>query len=122
MDTANKRDSPPVERVGGRGSKVKLLLKREWDRAVAEFIARIASAPGGDIVGIIALSESAEVYNSNVPIIVRNKDPVVISKIISTKRVVERRFDDRILISPFVAGEEDERITRAFEEASRTSK
>lgn len=104
MDTANKRDSPPVERVGGRGSKVKLLLKREWDRAVAEFIARIASAPGGDIVGIIALSENAEVYNSNVPIIVRNKDPVVISKIISTKRVVERRFDDRILISPFVAG------------------
>ncbi|MDT7895822.1 MAG: hypothetical protein RQ855_06420, partial [Desulfurococcales archaeon] len=58
-----------------------------------------------------------EVYESNVLVIVRSKDPEVVREILRIKRDVEREYGDKIVISPFIAREDEVSIISAFQRA-----
>jgi NifB/MoaA-like Fe-S oxidoreductase len=62
------------------------------------------------LVALIALNEEEEVYESNVLVIVRNKDSETVKEILRIKREVEREYGEKIVISPFIAREDEASI------------
>jgi len=81
--------------------------------ALNKFSARLREA--GYAIKVLIPEE--EVYESNVLIIVRSKDPEVVREILKIKRDVEREYGDKIVISPFIAREDEVSIISAFQRA-----
>jgi len=67
---------------------------------------------------LIDLNEEEEVYESNVLVIVRNKDPETMKEILRIKREVEREYEEKIIISPFIVKEDEASMINAFLENS----
>lgn len=67
---------------------------------------------------MIDLNEEEEVYESNVLVIVRNKDPETMKEILRIKREVEREYEEKIIISPFIVKEDEASMINAFLENS----
>jgi hypothetical protein len=70
------------------------------------------------LVALIDLNEEEEVYESNVLVIVRNKDPETMKEILRIKREVEREYEEKIIISPFIVKEDEASMINAFLENS----
>jgi len=70
------------------------------------------------LVALIDLNEEEEVYESNVLVIVRNKDPETMKEILWIKREVEREYEEKIIISPFIVKEDEASMINAFLENS----
>gem|GEM_PF-546661 len=110
MKIAAMRNSLGI--VGAR-----VYINDEWGIALSKFYSRLSESLGRGFVALIALDEEEEVYESNVLVIVRSKDPEVVREILRIKRDVEREYGDKIVISPFIAREDEVSIISAFQRA-----
>ncbi len=108
MKIAAMRNSLGI--VGAR-----VYINDEWGIALSKFYSRLSESLGRCFVALIALDEEEEVYESNVLVIVRSKDPEVVREILRIKRDVEREYGDKIVISPFIAREDEVSIISAFQ-------
>jgi len=95
----------------------RVYINDEWGIALSKFYSRLSESLGRGFVALIALDEEEEVYESNVLVIVRSKDPEVVREILRIKRDVEREYGDKIVISPFIAREDEVSIISAFQRA-----
>jgi len=93
----------------------RVYINDEWGIALSKFYSRLSESLGRGFVALIALDEEEEVYESNVLVIVRSKDPEVVREILRIKRDVEREYGDKIVISPFIAREDEVSIISAFQ-------
>ncbi len=94
----------------------RVLMNIDWDLAISQFFIRLHSDLKDNLVGIVA--PEAEVYESNVLVIVRRRDLDTVSRILRIAGEVEDMFGGRVVISPFIALEVEENVIKAFREAS----
>ncbi|MEM0439552.1 MAG: hypothetical protein QXP18_05990 [Sulfolobales archaeon] len=99
-----------------RKGTARSLINSLWDLAIARFFVSLERRLGENFVGLIDLL-GGEVYESNVLVVVRSKDLETVQEVVRVKMDVEREFGDRVLINPYIAGEDERDVIRAFQEA-----
>jgi len=88
-------------------------LETTWDIAILQFVEKLQNALDGNIILVVAMpSEDFFVYGSNVLVVVKNADIKVRNKILAIVREVEKSFDDKIGISPFITTPNDSIIEK----------
>ncbi|MEM4969682.1 MAG: hypothetical protein QXE01_00345 [Sulfolobales archaeon] len=102
-------------RTGG----VRVYVNDAWDRAISRFYLKLSESLGKVFAALIALNEEEEVYESNVLVIVKSKDPEIVKEILRIKREVEKEYGEKIVISPFIAREDEASVIDAFQKTSR---
>ena len=88
-------------------------LSTIWGRAFYRLVSLLLKLLDKDLLMVAALSsEEPLLYEGNVLIVVRERRPELIARILELKREVEREFSDRITISPIIATPEDTIVER----------
>jgi len=84
-----------------------------WDIAILRFVEKLQNTLSGNIILVVAMpSEDYFVYGSNVLVVVKDAPIEVRSKILAIVREVEKSFDDKIGISPFITTPNDSIIEK----------
>ena len=99
--------------------RLRIYINDMWGAAISKFYLRLSEKLGSVFTALLALDEGSEVYESNVLVIVRSKDLETVRKILRIKREVEREYGDRVVISPYIAREDEEDVIKTFQRASQ---
>ncbi|MEM4970487.1 MAG: hypothetical protein QXE01_04460 [Sulfolobales archaeon] len=91
----------------------------KWDNAVIDFIVELRKILGPTFRGLIAYEEGEEFYESNVLVILSKMDQETMMKIMEIKFAIEDKYRGEITISPYIALEGEEIVTRIKETARR---
>jgi ribosome biogenesis GTPase A len=103
-----------------RAQRLRIYINDMWGAAVSKFYLRLSERLGGVFTALLALDERYEIYESNILIIVRKKDLETVREIMRIKREIEREYEDKIVISPYIAREDEEDVIKTFQRASQT--
>jgi ribosome biogenesis GTPase A len=103
-----------------RAQRFRIYINDMWGAAVSKFYLRLSERLGGVFTALLALDERYEIYESNILIIVRKKDLDTVREIMRIKREIEREYEDKIVISPYIAREDEEDVIKTFQRASQT--
>ncbi len=91
-----------------------------WGRSVLIFAEKLSSKLGDRLVMVAALDEEEPLlYESNVLVVVRERDEGVVSEVLRAKREVEREFGERVSISPLITTPDDPIVEAFMEEAGQ---
>ncbi len=89
-----------------------------WGRSVLLFAEKLSSRLGDRLVMVAALDEEEPLlYESNVLVVVRERDEGVVSEVLRVKREVERELGERVTISPLITTPDDPAVEAFLEEA-----
>jgi len=99
--------------------RLRIYINDMWGAAISKFYLRLSEKLGSVFTALLALDEGSEVYESNVLVIVRSKDLETVREILRIKREVEREYGDRVVISPYIAREDEEDVIKTFQRASQ---
>jgi hypothetical protein len=104
-----------------RAQRLRIYINDMWGAAVSKFYLRLSERLGDVFTALLAFDEKYEIYESNILIIVRKKDLETVREIMRIKREIEREYEDKIIISPYIAREDEEDVIKTFQRASQTS-
>ncbi len=99
--------------------RLRIYINDVWGVAISKFYLRLSERLGNAFTALLALDEWSEVYESNVLVIVRSKDLETVKEILRIKREVEKEYGDKVVISPYIAREDEENVIKTFQRASQ---
>gem|GEM_PF-1621016 len=108
--------------IGSYRAKISYNYSSRWDNAVIDFIVELRRHLGPTFRGLIAYGEGEEFYESNVLVILSKMDRETIMKIMEIKFAIEDKYRGEITISPYIALEGEEIVTRIKETIGRSYK
>jgi ribosome biogenesis GTPase A len=103
-----------------KAQRLRIYINDMWGAAISKFYLRLSERLGSVFTALLAFDEKYEIYESNILIIVRKKDLETVREIIRIKREIEREYEDKIVISPYIAREDEEDVIKTFQRASQT--
>ncbi len=90
-----------------------------WRRSALLFAEKLSSRLGDRLVLVAALEdEEPLVYESNILVVVKDRNEEVVSEVLRAKREVEKELGERVTISPLITTPDDPAIEAFLEEAS----
>jgi hypothetical protein len=104
-----------------RAQRLRIYINDMWGVAISKFYLRLSERLGDVFTALLALDERSEIYESNVLVIVKDRSFDVVREIVRIKREIEKEYEDKIVISPFIAREDEEDVIKTFIRASQTS-
>jgi hypothetical protein len=94
---------------------ITFVKKDIWNYLVLQYLQELVKKFEDKLIGFVALDEQEQnVYESNVLIVLKEINTEYIKEILRIKREVEKKFEDKAVISPYIATEEEKDVIETF--------
>jgi hypothetical protein len=94
---------------------ITFVKKDIWNYLILQYLQELVKKFEDKLIGFVALDEQEQnVYESNVLIVLKEINTEYIKEILRIKREVEKKFEDKAVISPYIATEEEKDVIETF--------